>query len=354
MCNFVHYLKYNKMIRIVLLFGVVFSCCACQKEQHVKFLQLNVWQEGAMVKGGYDALVDELVRTDADFVMLSEVRNYHNTRFCDRITTSLKEKGKTYYSFYSYDSGMLSKYPIIDSVTVFPEKGDHGSIYKLVADMDGQEVAVYTAHLDYLNCAYYDVRGYDGNSWAKLETPLTDVDSILRKNVASQRDDAIRLFIEDAAQERAKGRLVFIGGDFNEPSHQDWTEATKDSADHHGLVVPWTVTSLLTENGFRDAFRTFYPDPLRNPGYTYPADCQNVDVNKLLWAPEADERERIDYIFFYPAKGLALTQVNLYGPQGCVRKGQRMPENSADTFIAPLGIWPTDHKGIVAEFQLRR
>ena len=159
-----------------------------------------------MVKGGYDALVDELARTDADFVMLSEVRNYNGTRFCDRITASLKEKGKTYYSFYSYDSGLLSKYPIIDSATVFPENEDHGSIYKLVADMDGREVAVYTAHLDYRNCAYYDVRGYDGDNWAKMEAPLTDIDSILRKNVASQRDDAIRQFLDDAAKEREKGR----------------------------------------------------------------------------------------------------------------------------------------------------
>ena len=169
------------------------ACCgACTSKQNLKFLQLNVWQEGTMVKGGYEALVDELVRVDADFVMLSEVRNYRNTRFCDRITASLKEKGKTYYSFYSYDSGLLSKYPLIDSAVVFPEKNDHGSIYKLVADVRGREVAVYTAHLDYLNCAYYDVRGYDVNTWAKMEVPLTDVDSILRKNTASLRDSAIR------------------------------------------------------------------------------------------------------------------------------------------------------------------
>lgn len=340
------------MKRIALLFAVIAVCWGCSKKQNVKFLQLNIWQEGTTVKGGYDALVDELVRTDADFVMLSEVRNYHKTRFCDRITASLKEKGKTYYSFYSYDSGLLSKYPLIDSATIFPENGDHGSIYKLVADMDGQEVAVYTAHLDYRNCAYYDVRGYDGDSWARMEAPLTNIDSILKKNEASQRDDAIRMFIDDAAKERAKGRLVFIGGDFNEPSHQDWTEATRDSADHQGLVIPWTVTSLLTENGFQDAFRTFYPDPVRYPGYTYPADCKDVDINKLLWAPEADERERVDYIFYYPAEGLTLSQVNLYGPQGCVRRGVRTPEYSADTFIEPLGIWPTDHKGVIAEFRL--
>ena len=341
------------MRQLVLLSVVFVLCLGCNRKQTVKFLQLNVWQEGTMVKGGYDALVDELARTDADFVMLSEVRNYNGTRFCDRITASLKEKGKTYYSFYSYDSGLLSKYPIIDSATVFPENEDHGSIYKLVADMDGREVAVYTAHLDYRNCAYYDVRGYDGDNWAKMEAPLTDIDSILRKNVASQRDDAIRQFLDDAAKEREKGRLIFIGGDFNEPSHQDWTEATKDSADHHGLVIPWTVTTLLAENGYQDAYRTLYPDPVKYPGYTYPADCKNIDINKLLWAPEADERERVDYIFYYPAKGLTLSDVALYGPNGCIRKGQRVPENSLDNFIAPIGVWPTDHKGVIAEFQIQ-
>lgn len=342
------------MDRMMLLFLLVAGCWSCRQEQHLKFLQLNIWQEGTMVEGGYEALVDELARTDADFVMLSEVRNYRQTRFCDRITASLQERGKAYDSFYSYDSGLLSKYPILDSATIFPENGDHGSIYKLVADVRGQRVAVYTAHLDYLNCAYYEVRGYDGNTWEKLDAPLTDLERILQKNIASRRDDAIRLFITDAARERERGALVFLGGDFNEPSHLDWTEATRDSADHQGLVIPWTVTSLLAENGYQDAYRTFYPDPVLYPGYTYPADCREVELKKLLWAPEADERERLDYIFFYPEEGLSLTRVNLYGPRGCIRRGKRVPEKTADPFILPLGIWPTDHKGVIAEFRLKR
>lgn len=345
------YRKYN--MKYLFLSVILLFCFSCKRTQQLKFLQLNIWQEGTMVEGGYDALVDELVKTDADFVMLSEVRNYKGTRFCDRITASLKEKGKTYYSFYSYDSGLLSKYPLMDSATIFPENGDHGSIYKLVADVDGRSIAVYTAHLDYLNCAYYDVRGYDGYTWERMERPLTDVDSILRKNVASLRDDAIRLFIEDAAKERAKGRLVFIGGDFNEPSHLDWTEATKDSADHQGLVVPWTTTTLLAESGFQDAYRVCYPDPVVNPGYTYPADCREADIKRLLWAPDADERERIDYIFYYPEEGLTLSRVSVYGPRGCVRKGVRTPEKTEDQFVEPAGVWPTDHKGIIAEFQLK-
>ena len=72
---------------------------------------------------------------------------------------SLGETGLIHYSFYSYDSGLLSRHPITDSTTVFPENGDHGSIYKMVSSIGGRRIAVYTAHLDYLNDAYYNVRG---------------------------------------------------------------------------------------------------------------------------------------------------------------------------------------------------
>lgn len=112
-----------------------------------------------MVKGGYDAIVEEIVRLKPDFVTLSEVRNYHNTNFTRRLTQSLLQRGLTYYSFKSKDTGLLSRYPITDSLTVFPEHNDHGSIYRLLCDAKGQKMAVYTAHLDYLDDAYYKCEG---------------------------------------------------------------------------------------------------------------------------------------------------------------------------------------------------
>lgn len=134
-------------------------------EREFTVLQWNIWQEGTVVPGGYEAIADEIARLKPDFVTFSEVRNYDGTRFCDRIVGSLAERGEIYRSFYSYDSGLLSRHPITDSLVVFPENGDHGSIYKMTADVDGHKVAVYTAHLDYRNCAYYNVRGYDGSTW---------------------------------------------------------------------------------------------------------------------------------------------------------------------------------------------
>lgn len=72
---------------------IVFSFSSCQKTETIKVLQFNIWQEGSVVENGFNAVADEIVRSDADFVTLSEVRNYHNTRFCDRIVEALKERG---------------------------------------------------------------------------------------------------------------------------------------------------------------------------------------------------------------------------------------------------------------------
>ena len=77
---------------IYLLLLIALGLSSCQQEKTFKVLQFNIWQEGAVVKGGFDAIADEIVRSNADFVTLSEVRNYHQTRFCDRIVEALQQR----------------------------------------------------------------------------------------------------------------------------------------------------------------------------------------------------------------------------------------------------------------------
>ena len=64
---------------LLLLLLMVFGLSSCQKTETFKVLQFNIWQEGTVVEGGFEALADEIVRSNADFVTLSEVRNYRNT-----------------------------------------------------------------------------------------------------------------------------------------------------------------------------------------------------------------------------------------------------------------------------------
>ena len=342
-------MKKTFILSILCLLLSIFSAAQTPKEFTV--LQWNIWQEGTMVKGGYEAIVNEIVRLKPDFVTLSEVRNYNKTRFCDRIVQSLKQRGETYYSFYSFDSGVLSRYPITDSVTVFPLKDDHGSVYKMKSRIGDVDIAIYTAHLDYLNDAYYNVRGYDGSTWKEIPIPES-VSEILQANDRSLRDDAIRNFIKEAKKDIAEGTIVILGGDFNEPSHLDWIRETKDLYAHNGFIVPWTVTLLLDNAGFVDSYRSLYPDVIRYPGFTFPIDNPLVPVEKLTWAPKSDERDRIDYIFYYPHPKIQLKKAIIFGPEGCIAYNKRVANQSKDKFLLPQGVWPTDHKGLLVTFRL--
>ncbi len=343
-------MKKNHLLIFLLL---TLTLASCQKTQTCRVLQLNIWQEGTKVEGGYNAIVQQIIDSKADIVLLSEVRNYNSTRFCDRIVKSLAEKGKTFYSFHSYDSGILSRYPIIDSVHTFPEKGDHGSIQKAVVRINNHEIAAYSAHLDYLNCAYYMVKGYDGNTWAKYDTPFTDVDSILKVNMASERDDAIHTFLASAEQDKKAGRIIILGGDFNEPSHLDWIESTGNMFERQELTIPWTVSTILTEAGYTDAYRQAYPDPVTHPGITYPAYNPEATMKMLTWAPDSDERERIDFVYYLPSPHLTLNEITIYGPASSVSHSTQAHEDSNDQFDMGEGIWPSDHKGILATFSIK-
>lgn len=96
--------------------------------------------------------------------------------------------------------------------------------------VDGKQIAAYSAHLAYTSYATYLPRGYGAGvpkpgefsefGWNKMPSgPVTDPpETVQRVNINSGRPKAISTFVDDAAKERAKGRSVILGGDFNEPS----------------------------------------------------------------------------------------------------------------------------------------
>lgn len=317
---------------IVAGLGVVtatFMGAVPAEAREICVMQFNVWQEGTSVPGGFEAMADEIARQSPDIVTLSEVRNYNDTRFCDRIVEALSKRGLTYHSFYSTDTGLLSRTEITDSTVIFPYVNDHGTVHKLITEIDGQRVAAYTAHLDYLNDTYYEVRGYDGSSWKEIE-PVTDHDELIRRNLLSRRDEAARLAAADIAAERQAGSLIFLGGDLNEPSGLDWTESTASTADHNGVVIKWPTIEILHDAGLVDTYRSLYPDPVKYPGYTYPCSNEIIPVERLSWAIKSDERDRIDYVFYIPDRRLSLRSVEIVGPQRDIIRGKGWPPTGAN------------------------
>lgn len=316
-----------------------------------KVLQFNIWQEGTSVHGGYEAIINEIARSDADFITLSEVRNYKEDMTA-RMCRDLEAKtGRKYYSFRSDGSGLLSRHAIVHHDAVFPLSNDRGSVHKAVTSIAGRRVALYTAHLDYTHYACYYPRGYSGN-FEKLDGPVTDTAVIRQNNLGSSRDEAIARFLIDAQSEKEKGALIFLGGDFNEPSMLDWVPSMKSLYDHNGVVYEWDQSKTLLGAGYKDAYREACPNPLTHPGITYPSDNKGKSTRQLTWAPEADERERIDFVYYAPCRKLSVVGAWILGPKSSIVYNERMEEKAKDRFVEPLDVWPSDHKAVLVEFKL--
>jgi len=320
-----------------------------ENKSNLKVLQLNVWMAGSKIENGTDAIADIIINTDADLVTLSEV----NPHFMESLTSSLQRKGSAFHCIPSDDCGIITRSTIIEQKFVYsPEKGFNGVLKTTIA-LSQRIVCLYSAHLDYQHYGAFLPRGYDGQSWEKMPAPIINPADVLTFNNESKRDEQIKELISDAAMESEKGRIIVVGGDFNEPSHLDWGETTKNLFDHDGTVISWPCTLMLQNAGFVDTYRELYPNPLTHPGFTWPADNPLIDVKALSWAKESDERDRIDFIFYLKNQGLKLKNVSIVGPAGTILKGERNSDPTKDPIFTPKSTWPSDHKGLLAIFLLR-
>jgi endonuclease/exonuclease/phosphatase family metal-dependent hydrolase len=342
--------KLKYLIIFTLICPIVFATPSDQPHQTLKVLQFNIWQEGTSVPGGFEAIANEVIASKADLVAFSEVRNYHGKNFHKRIIEALKKQGHLFYGQRSYDTSIISRYPFLSYESFYPCVKDQGSITKAVVKVGKTEIAFYSAHLDYHHCSYYEVRAYSGENWKALKKPVTNVKKLLRKGAISKRDEAIRAFIIDARKETKLNRFVVIAGDFNEPSSLDWTEANKNFFDHHGVVINWECSSLLLNAGLIDSFRKIYPNPIKAPGFTFPAFNKDVSIKRLTWAPKSDERERIDMIYYLSHPAFKLKDSVVIGPNKDVSHSRPVP--TIDKIIVPQQIWPSDHKALLSVFEL--
>ena len=126
---------------------------------------------------------------------------------------------------------------------------------------------------------------------------------------------------------------VFLTGDFNEPSHLDWTEAAAQ-ARLYPLKVAYPTSMEVTKTGLKDAFREFYPDPVAVPGFTWPAGTYPDSPNSSI----SDPADRIDFVYF-AGKGVKVKNVQRLGED---------PETSDIAFPE----YPSDHRAVLATFEL--
>lgn len=342
----------------------------------LSFFQLNLWEGLKNVEGGLQVFLDQLAALKPD------VASFCEFPFQGEETTEgpsaeyiLKKaidymQAKTGIRYYktsmtgSGTRGVLTRYPIVEGATKIVSKGTPGIqpwYYRTVINFNGKEIAIYSSHATPYYYACYLPRGYgDGSTpygWNKLaDGPITDINKIMeREEKAGRKQLAIDLE-NDAKVQEAMGRLCIFGGDLNQPSHLDWTKATASMFQHNGCIVPWTISSYLLANGFKDAYREIYPNPVTHPGNTWPV--YNKDAKKsTVWAADADERDRIDYVYFKANPDIKIISSQLVGPEALMAIGVKENDtfiNQAEELISPANDkWASDHRGLFMKFEIR-
>lgn len=131
----------------------------------------------------------------------------------------------------------------------------------------------------------------------------------------------------------ADGTPVFLTGDFNTPSHRDWTTTMQaQRADAIRYPVAWPSTALLEAAGLRDSFREAHPDPTTVPGLTWTAGMP---------APYIRPRETLDRIdFIFSGGPVATLDSRVFGEPG---------GSGVDASVTP---WPSDHRAVVSTFEV--
>lgn len=307
-----------------LLFAAASIAPAIGAETQLTVMAFNIWGGGANAGKPVDETVAAIKKAGADIVSISETRMEGDpctAEICAPRGPTVTAAIAKALGYYFYDqtasnpaiwaNAIVSRYPIVG-----PLADDLG----VKIDVGGRPVYVFSVNLD------------DGpyQPYQLLKIPYGDAPFVTTAGEAIASAEATRGAAFDQLIRDANGlgdaAAVIIGGDFNEPSHRDWTAATV-AAGLQPLAVEWPGTHKLEAAGFIDTFRAAYPDPVAKPGITWTPTTAADD-------PE-DHHDRIDFIF---ARGEGLKVV----AAGVV--GEKAPE--ADVVVTP---WPSDHRAIAAK-----
>lgn len=289
--------------RCVFLVGLMASLMGSVNAQteptELRIMTFNIWLGGELVDFG--KVIEAIEASDADIVGLQEANG--NTR---RLAAALG------WPYASERLQIISRYPLID-----PPGG--GGSYLWAQLSPGRMIALANLHLPSDPYGPYLIR--DG---ATLEQVL--------ENEQATRMPILEAQLAKLTRVADTGTPLFLTGDFNSPSHHDWTAEVMRVREAIKYPVRWPVTAAVERAGFRDTYRAVHPDPVADPGvtWTYGYPYPRLRPGEII--------DRIDLVFATP--NVKVLESEIVGPQG---------SPDADIGITPF---PSDHRGVVSTVQV--
>ncbi len=299
-----------KICKTLLLIIVLVSGCSSSESPppaappatELSVMTFNIEWGGANVS--FENVVEAIRISKTDVVGVQEADGN-----LERLATALD---------WNYDQRnyVISRFPLIDP------PGANGK-YVFVEVTPGNVVAIANLHLP------SDPYGPD------LMRDGTSLHDVLETEEIT-RMPMLRGYLEKLPELIDNGIPTFVTGDFNSPSHTDWTAHSFGDSVDQNFAVAWPATLAMSDAGFKDTWRTLHPDAAAMPGHTWWAGRPPLEA----YSPgENDAQVRIDYVWFAgPAQ-----------PSSIFIVGE---EHAPDVSLSVMP-WPSDHRGVVASFETR-
>lgn len=276
----------------------------------LRIMTYNLWHGGTRMSDFHDKQVRFLVDSNADIVGLQESTPDH----AERLAKTLE-----WFVWQDTDVGVISRYPIDH---VHPRLGSYSGGIRVNLDADCSQLNLWNVHLGYDPYGPYDFC-FDGMS----------IDAVLEREAESGRTPQI---IETMAAMKdqlanAANIPVILLGDFNAPSHLDWTSALKEKNCGYS-DVPWPTSESPIKAGMVDSFREAHPIPENDEGITWsPIFLDNNNRPEPL--------DRIDFIYHKSDFDVLASDTLVVGDP----TPQPNHENNE---------WTSDHAAVMTTFKL--
>ncbi len=302
---------------VVLLAGLM-ALPANGEDLSVSVMSFNVWHKDD--GGGGDGqdregLIEAVEAGGAGIVGFQEMIASHGQYIAGELGMN-----------YDAGSSIASQYPILD--TSF----SHGIRVEL---SPGKEAYVFNIHLPATPYGPYQLASIPYGNWPFYD-PNNAEDLISVVQDQSGRLNQVRGVLDEMEVAIESGLPVFFTGDFNEPSHLDWT-ADAVAGGVKPAVVPWSTSLAVLGAGLSDSYRDIYVDEVVEPGNTWtPRPSEYAFPNDQENHPEP--LDRIDFVY-YGGLGVSVVSSGSVGPVDGV----------SNIEVADFG---SDHRGVVSEFLL--
>ncbi|MBX3443500.1 MAG: endonuclease/exonuclease/phosphatase family protein [Planctomyces sp.] len=281
-------------------------------------MTFNLWHGGDAGGQPLDQSAEVIRRAGADVVGLQETRGQSEADPRPDRARELAALLGWHYADRPGSTGIISRHPLAAQAP-----GRLGATIELP---DGPSVHIFNVHFAHAPYQPYQLLGIPYENGAFLATADEAVAA-----ASEARGAEVDAVLQDIRPCLARGEIVFLTGDFNEPSWQDWT-AEAHAAGRCPTPVAWPATSRVSAAGLVDSLRVLRPDSVAAPACTWTPITADDDP--------ADRHDRIDFVFSNLNAG-QVERVQVIGERA----------DRADVVVAP---YPSDHRAVAVRYRLPR